>query len=211
MHTCKQQVTSILFSFGSFCCCNNKYIHKREYQKRDICPQFPCNRPQHHEHCRTCGKCNSVCMDFEEEFCPRLQKSPFVCNGCKDEHKCVLHKKFYLHDCAEMDYMNILSESRSGANISELELKAVDAFLSPLLENGQSPHNVMLAYPDRFTFCEITLYRYIDANLISARNYDLPRRPSIQLFIKLQLISILCYTSTVERYNSNEQGKITVT
>ena len=34
---------------------------------------------------------------------------------------------------------------------------------------------------------------------------------SIQLIIKLQLISILCYTSTVERYNSNEQGKITDT
>ena len=120
-------------------------------------------------------------MDFEEEFCPRLKKSPYVCNGCKDEHKCVLRKRFYLHDCAQLDYKNILSESRSGANITELELKAVDAFLSPLLENGQSPHNVMLAFPDRFSFCEKTLYRYIDANLISARNYDLPRRPRLKL------------------------------
>lgn len=159
----------------------NRCIHKRECQKRDICPEFPCAQPRHHERCSYCMKCNSVCMDFKEEFCPRLQKAPYVCNGCKDEHKCVLHKRFYLHDCAQIDYRNILSESRSGANISELELKAVDAFLSPLLENGQSPHNVMLAYPDRFTFCEKTLYRYIDANLISARNYDLPRRPRLKL------------------------------
>jgi len=159
----------------------NRCIHKRECQKRDICPQFPCAYPRHHEHCCLCKKCNSVCMDFEEEFCQRLQKSPYVCNGCRDEHKCVLRKRFYLHDCAQMDYKNILSESRSGANITELELKAVDAFLSPLLENGQSPHNVMLAFPDRFSFCEKTLYRYINANLISARNYDLPRRPRLKL------------------------------
>ena len=159
----------------------NRCVHRRDCQKRDICPQFPCSYPRHHEHCSFCKKCNSVCMDFEEEFCPRLKKSPYVCNGCKDEHKCVLRKRFYLHDCAQLDYKNILSESRSGANITELELKAVDAFLSPLLENGQSPHNVMLAFPDRFSFCEKTLYRYIDANLISARNYDLPRRPRLKL------------------------------
>ena len=158
----------------------NRCIHKQECQKRDICPRFPCAQPRHHEQCRYCRKCNSVCMDFEEEFCPRLEKAPYVCNGCRDEYKCVLHKRFYLHDCAQQDYKNTLSESRSGANITELELKAVDAFLSPLLENGQSPHNVILAYPDRFTFCEKTLYRYINANLISARNYDLPRRPRLK-------------------------------
>ena len=76
--------------------------------------------------------------------------------------------------------MNLLSAARSGANILELELKAVDAFLSPLLENGQSPHNVMLTYPDRFTYCGKTLYRYIDANLISARKHDLVRRPRLK-------------------------------
>ena len=159
----------------------NRCVHKQDCQKRDICPQFPCSYPRHHEHCSLCKKCNSVCEEFEEEFCQRLKKSPYVCNGCRDEHKCVLRKRFYLHDYAQVDYKNILSESRSGANITELELKAVDAFLSPLLENGQSPHNVMLAFPDRFSFCEKTLYRYIDANLISARNYDLPRRPRLKL------------------------------
>ena len=158
----------------------NRCLHKRECQKRDICPQFPCSNPSRHEHCSCCAKCNKVCMDYEEEICSRLGKSPYVCNGCKDEHKCVLHKRFYLHEHAQIDYEKTLSESRSGANISELELKAVDSFLSPLLENGQSPHNVMLAFPDRFNFCEKTLYRYIDSNLLSARNYDLPRKPRLK-------------------------------
>ncbi len=154
----------------------NRCIHRYECKKANLCPQFPCAHPRHQLNCSVCSKCNSVCMDFIEEFCPRLKKSPYVCNGCKDEHKCVLHKRFYLNEHAQMEYEKVLTESRSGANITELELKAVDTFLSPLLENGQSPHNVMLTYPDKFSFCEKTLYRYIDANLLSARNYDLPRR-----------------------------------
>lgn len=158
----------------------NRCIHRQSCSKMNICPQFPCENSRHQTHCSSCRKCNSVCMDFEEEFCYRLKKAPYVCNGCKDEHKCVLHKRFYLHDYAQMEYRTTLTESRSGANISELELKAVDTFLSPLLENGQSPHNVMLAYPDRFSFCEKTLYRYIGSNLLSARNYDLPRRPRLK-------------------------------
>ena len=158
----------------------NRCTHRYECNKSNICPQFPCPNPKHQAHCSSCGKCNAMCMDFEEEICARLEKAPYVCNGCVDERKCVLHKRFYLHEYAQMEYRTTLVESRTGANISELELKAVDAFLSPLLENGQSPHNVMLAYPDRFSFCEKTLYRYIGANLLSARNHDLPRRPRLK-------------------------------
>lgn len=158
----------------------NRCVHRYECQKANLCPQFPCAYPKHQLKCRLCGKCNSVCMDFEEEVCPRLEKAPYVCNGCKDEHKCVLHKRFYLHDHAQMEYENVLTESRSGANITELELKAVDAFLSPLLKNGQSPHNVMLNFPDRFSFCEKTLYRYVNSDFLSARDYDLPRRSRLK-------------------------------
>ena len=149
----------------------NRCIHRLECKRSNLCPQFPCSNPKHQTHCSFCGKCNSMCMDFEEEICSQLGKPPYVCNGCKVEHKCVLLKRFYLHDYAQMEYKTTLTESRSGANISELELKAVDTFLSPLLENGQSDH---------FSFCEKTLYRYIGSNLLSARNYDLPRRPRLK-------------------------------
>ena len=58
--------------------------------------------------------------------------------------------------------------------------------------------------------CRI-LFSEICREVIYAQKGQYVKITSIQLFIKLQLISILCYTSTVERYNSNEQGKITVT
>ncbi len=153
----------------------NRCIHRFDCKKENLCPHFPCVNPRHQLNCRSCNRCNSVCMDFVEELCPRLSKPPYVCNGCKDEHKCVLHKRFYLHEHAQREYETVLRESRSGANISELELKTMDAFISPLLKNGQSPHHVMLTYPDKFSCCEKTLYRYIESNMFSARNIDLPR------------------------------------
>ena len=39
----------------------NRCVYRRDCQKRDICPQFPCSYPRHHEHCSFCKKCNSVC------------------------------------------------------------------------------------------------------------------------------------------------------
>lgn len=158
----------------------NRCVHRYTCTKANLCPQFPCANPRHQLNCSSCNRCNSVCMDFVEELCPRLSVSPYVCNGCKDEHKCVLHKRFYLHELAQKEYKTVLSESRSGANISELELKAMDEFLSPLLKNGQSPHHVMLTFPDMLSCCEKTLYRYIDSNLISARNHNLPRRARLK-------------------------------
>jgi len=44
--------------------------------------------------CSTCNKCNSLCSKFQEEICPKLSEPPYVCNGCSDEHKCVLKKSF---------------------------------------------------------------------------------------------------------------------
>lgn len=32
--------------------------------------------------CSCCSKCNRGCKDFEKEQCTRLNKAPYVCNGC---------------------------------------------------------------------------------------------------------------------------------
>ena len=56
----------------------NRCIHKMECQKRDICPQFPCAYPRHHEHCSHCRKCNSACMDF---MVAKMNTSAFFTKG----------------------------------------------------------------------------------------------------------------------------------
>jgi len=69
----------------------------------------------------------------------------------------------------------MLQESRTGANISEGELHALDEFISPLLQQGQSVHHVFANNPDQFDVSEKSIYRYVAGNLLSAKNIDMPR------------------------------------
>ncbi|MHC1771536.1 MAG: hypothetical protein AB9907_07315 [Flexilinea sp.] len=86
-----------------------------------------------------------------------------------------MRKRYYLHQTAQNGYKKLLSQSRSGANITEQALKKLDDFVSPLIKKGQSVHHIIASNQDQFNLCEKTLYRYVGANLIAARNYDMPR------------------------------------
>lgn len=125
--------------------------------------------------CSNCAKCTSKCGFYEKETCPRLSKPPYVCNGCPDKFKCTLEKHMYDASKAHQEYLGILSESRSGFNITEEELKEMNSVISPLLMNGQSLHHIMVNNADSILCCEKTAYVYVNNNLFDARNIDMPR------------------------------------
>lgn len=77
---------------------------------------------------------------------------------------------------AHREYELTRSESRSGFAISETELEHLDSVVSPLLLKGQSVHHISQTHADSVMCSEKTLYTYIDHNLLSARNIDLPRK-----------------------------------
>lgn len=77
---------------------------------------------------------------------------------------------------AQKEYELTRSESRSGFAISETELEHLDSVVSPLLLKGQSVHHISQTHADSIMCSEKTLYTYIDNNLLSARNIDLPRK-----------------------------------
>jgi len=150
----------------------NRCVHRRNCTKFYLCEGKPNCKKQR---CSTCHLCNSVCPDFVEELCQRLDRPPYVCNGCETEHVCTLRKRYYLHQSAQTTYKKLLKESRVGANISEEELLRLDGFISPLIKNGQSIHHIVISNPDEFTCSEKTIYRYVNGCLLSARNMDMPR------------------------------------
>ena len=53
-------------------------------------------------------------------------------------NNCTLEKRFYKALVAQKEYELVRSESRSGFNLCENELKQLDSVISPLLKNGQS-------------------------------------------------------------------------
>ena len=149
----------------------NRCIKRSQCLIRQICVDMPdCIR-----RCSTCKLCNSKCDDFEEEVCLRLYEPPYVCNGCIDERKCTLRKRYYLHKKAHMAYKEKLVESRVGVNIDENELLALDELVSPLLQQGQSVHHIVTNNPDQFNVSEKSIYRYVAGSLLTAKNIDMPR------------------------------------
>lgn len=134
-----------------------------------------CDKPNCTTLCRSCKLCNSQCANFDEDICQKLSSPPYVCNGCTDEPRCVLKKKYYIHHQAHKAYRETLVEARMGVNISQDELLILDEFISPLIQKGQSVHHVIANNPDEFTVSEKSVYRYVAGGLLKARNIDMPR------------------------------------
>lgn len=150
---------------------HNRCVKRGNCNKRFVCGDKPnCTR-----RCAACNLCNELCEDYQEQPCLKLYEPPYVCNGCVDESQCVLRKKYYLHRKAHEAYRETLVESRSGANITEDELLALDGIVSPLVMRGQSVHHIVVHNPDQFEVSEKSIYRYVAGGLLKARNIDMPR------------------------------------
>ena len=148
--------------------------------KRVSCPKShictECHASRKYTLCGRCYLCNAFCKDFEKETCRHLLKPPYVCNGCGKRSVCSLEKRVYNADFAHREYRDVLSESRTGLSYSEDEIRCLDEFISPLIRQKQSPHHICATNADSLTVSERTIYRLIDARIISAMNIDLPRK-----------------------------------
>ena len=132
-----------------------------------------CN-PRCSKECRHCVYCNKVCSDFEDGICLRLKRAPFVCNGCTEKYGCKLTKYYYRALPSFNKYKSVLSESRQGINLTELELSNLDRIVSPLIKKGQSISHIYKTHD--IPCSRTTLYRYLSNNCFSAGPIDLPRK-----------------------------------
>lgn len=129
--------------------------------------------------CPNRGKnCNiKNCSEFVEEKCPLLNKTPYVCNGCKKRTQCTLSKRFYDANYAQEEYEDNLKESRSGIVIDQDEINYLNNILVPLIkEQGQSIHNSIINNKNKIMYSENKIYKLIDLGLLDVRNIDLPRK-----------------------------------
>lgn len=147
---------------------------------RKDCKHFSdlCNPCKHKwgKFCRQCNGCYTRCPDFEELKCLKLQKPPYVCNGCKERSGCKLKRHLYDAKFAQTEYEAVRSESRKGFATEPAELRRIDSIISPLIKQGQSIHQICTNNADLIMLDERTIYNYIDAGLLSVGNLDLPRK-----------------------------------
>ena len=143
-------------------------------EKKHICRV--CNSSRKYKKCSSCAMCNTFCKDFHKDECPKSERPPYVCNGCGQKQNCTLEKYFYVAKTAYTGYNKTLSESRTGIPITEEELRHLDDIVSPLIRQGQSPHHICITNKDSVLVSESTVYRYIDARILSTMNLDLQRK-----------------------------------
>lgn len=153
----------------------NPCVHRLDCKHySDLCD--PC-RKRWGGNCKKCDPpCYSHCPDFQEQVCSRLNKPPYVCNGCKTRNGCKLRRHLYEAKYAQSEYEAVRSESRQGFAADPEELERIDAIISPLVKQGQSIHQICVNNADLIMWDEKTIYNYIDAGLLSVGNLDLPRK-----------------------------------
>lgn len=140
----------------------------------DLCS--PCKK-RWGQDCKKCDPpCYTHCPDFVQQICLKLNKPPYVCNGCDTRHGCKLRRHLYEAKYAQNEYEAVRSESRQGFATDPAELKRIDSIISPLVKQGQSIHQICVNNADLIMLDEKTIYNYIDAGILSVGNIDLPRK-----------------------------------
>lgn len=152
----------------------NACTHREECTKVHVC-SGDCHR-QALKYCKLCNCCNDNCLEFKEQVCVTRFKPPYVCNSCSEKNRCTLEKTMYYAVKAHSTAQAHISESRRGILTSEQELNRLNAFVTPLILQGQSIHQIYINYADTLMCSEKTLYNYIDHGFFDARNIDLPRK-----------------------------------
>lgn len=162
---------------GTFYNAKNFCIHRYHCKKTNACGKIVLCGIK----CASCPTCNQTCSDFAKERCNRLDKAPYVCNGCEKKiNHCTIAQK-YRYDArfADRKYRETLTGSRCGINMTKQELIKMDKIISPLIAQGQSPYQILANHPE-LNMSVRTMYAYLDNGLFTARNIDLKRKTSFK-------------------------------
>jgi len=150
--------------------CANRSSCKMRYLCSEICPIL----------CKICRKpdfrCSEVCIDYMPIQCQKLNKAPYICNGCSKRTNCLLSKSIYVAKYAYDKYRDDLISSREGINQTAVDIAMLDELISPLLRKGQSIAHIYSNHAGEINCCRKTLYNYIDKSVFTARNIDLRHR-----------------------------------
>ena len=150
-------------------------LHKRGCTIKKACGSLSCSQ--------RCNGCKAVakCRKYAEFACNRLNRFPFVCNGCPKEGYCPLEHYAYLPDTAEEMARDRLTTSREGANLTYEEYEIQDAILRDrIIDKGQSIHHVLATNGKELGCSEKTLYRRIEKGVYTVKAHHLPRQVSLK-------------------------------
>lgn len=124
--------------------------------------------------CWACSLCHEHCSDFLKVSCPRLEKSPFCCNGCP-KIACPIPRYIYSPSIAQQESIQRKSLARQGSSLSKKDLEHMQKLLQEGSQKGQSFHHIYQANKEDMLCSERYLYTLKEQGLITVDPFTLPR------------------------------------
>lgn len=116
-------------------------------------------------------------MASVKEHCDKLNRYPYVCNGCESRRYCRKIRFLYHAKNSHNNYQNKLVASRRGIDLTEEERHNIDILLQDrLINKRQSINHIIINNKDVITCSKPTLYSYINQGIFSIKNIDLLRQ-----------------------------------
>ncbi len=107
--------------------------------------------------------------------CPKLEKTPYVCNGCKSRSGCRKERYTYYARKADDTYKEVKSQARRGINLTPEEVYKINITLTPLIKKGQTINHLYINHPDILDFSKPSFYNYVNNGVFDFKPIDFPR------------------------------------
>ena len=148
-------------------------VAKEIRKHRQLKPRNTYNRPVFCAKLKRCPRkpCVKKCEDYEEPVCKSRDRTPGACNKCEILSKCHMDKYFYNAEAAHEEYRRDLVDFREGIDLTTKERDAIAKVIAPLLNQGQSVHQILSAHPE-ISQCERTIYNYIEDGVFKDYGVD---------------------------------------
>ena len=127
------------------------------------------------------SKSNNWCTNKKYEnpdydfHCSKLDKSPYVCNGCKSRSGCRKERYTYYARKADDMYRETKSNSRKGINLTPEEVFKINEVITPLIKKGQTINHLYINHPDILDFSKPSFYNYVNNGVFEFKPLDFPR------------------------------------
>jgi IS30 family transposase len=106
--------------------------------------------------------------------CPRLLKTPFVCNHCsKKSYNCCYNKQKYVAKLAQQEYESLLSEAREGIPLTKESFYKADRVITNGIHDGQHLYHILQS--NDLEMSKSAVYRHLHNGYLSVSAIDFPR------------------------------------
>lgn len=162
-----------------------RYITRGSCKRHDLCVHYGdctvmklCDVACARTLCKKCrsAQCPSICAEYVERACERLERAPFVCDGCRSRANCSFRRASYSARDAQLSYEKRLCESRSGVSVTPEQLESMVAHARRLMAQGHSIEAIWAENPELFPVSARTFRNYVNAGVFGLANIELPKK-----------------------------------